>query len=203
MLAPRESEFQSLLEEVRGLSLASGGTASGPRLRQAEFADLTQEVLAILKHLETRKSPTLSAFLEHETHEDLARWMGSLCRELAATEGKTNGVAFRRLLADFNNGRLRDEWGDVFSGRMGKVSGVGTMVGILEPAVSQQLSVLGALGLATALITTGEPCAKKIGLADVEFTGPNWPFIYAFDAGPRKGAHAQLKSALDAFVPTT
>ena len=201
MLAPRESEFQSLLEEVRGLSIASGGTVRGPRLTREQFAELTQEVLAILSHLESSRSPRLSSFLDHQEHKDLALWMGSLCRDLAAGESTTAGAAFRSLQTAFNNGRLKDTWADLFPGKMAAFSGLGMAFGILDPAVSHQLSVLGALSLAAGLVTAGEPLAKRAGVAEVEFTGPNWPFIYAFDAGPRRRTYAQLKSALDTLRP--
>ncbi|GAB4086425.1 hypothetical protein GCM10028784_30550 [Myceligenerans cantabricum] len=202
LLTPREARFHQLLESVR----ISSDTQFPPTqpvddLNPEAFSDLTAEVLKVLEHLETSGATKLSTFMRSGGQEQLARWMEVVCESLNRTDAKSvRGEVIARLRSEFDSGRLHDNWSDIFATHHSLVGSFGTGIGTAE-AVASELSIYGALGLATGAYAIGHGLAQKLGYAEVDYSGPQWAFIYAFGRRASGRRKARMQQTLDLLTP--
>ena len=201
LLAPKEARFHQLLESVRAASDIEFAHGSGRvNFDPVELSDLTREVLHVLQHLEGAGVTKVSRFVASEGHILLANWMKRVCDSLDRTDAHSiRGEVISRLREDFDAGVLRDSWRDIFLAHESLVGSFGTGAGIIEGIVDE-ISVYGALGLATGAYAIGHGLAQKLGFASVEYDGPKWAFIYAFGRRPSGRRTARLQLTLDTLV---
>jgi hypothetical protein len=67
--------------------------------------------------------------------------------------------------------------------------------------MANELTVYGALGLATGAYAIGQGLAQKLGFASVEYDGPQWAFMYAFGRRATGRRAARLQQTLDLLTP--
>jgi hypothetical protein len=204
LLQPRESRFLRLLGEVRAVE-----TFPYPPLRQTPHAQLspgdlahvTRQVMDLLQALEAAGSTKLSKFVAHDGHTLLATWTSELCRSLAEENAaRVDGAALRTLQREFEAGELSDGWSDVFLGRESMVASMGTSAGLIEAAVTSQLSILGAIGIAAGAYDVGHSLLQKFGYANVDYSESQWPFLYTFGGKATRRRKTILGRVLDSLT---
>lgn len=202
LLARKEARFHQLLESVRQASdVAFLENLDSPALKSTELAELTAEVLHVLRHLEASHRTKISSFLRSEGHVLLAKWMSQVCSSLSrGGAGSTRGEVIARLRQEFDAGKLENDFADIFLEPQSVVGSIGTAAGVAE-AVSAELTVYGAIGLATGAYAVGQGVAQKLGYAATEYDGPQWAFIYAFGRRASARRQARLQMTLDCLVP--
>jgi hypothetical protein len=202
LLAPKEARFHQLLESIRSASDVE--FPAGPadvNLEPAEFAELTSEVLRVLRHLELSGVTKMSTFMGSGGHALLADWMKRACESLNRSDARSvRGEIISRLREEFDGGKLRNDWSDIFGTHTSAVGFIGTGVGVTESIVNE-ISVYGALGLATGAYAIGHGLAQRLGYAAAEYDGPQWAFIYAFGRRASRRRKARLGQTLDLLVP--
>ena len=77
----------------------------------------------------------------------------------------------------------------------------GTAAGVLEVALTQQTTIFGVIGLAAGAYEMGSGLLKKLGFASVEYSGPQWPFLYTFGAKASRRRRQKLRNVLDRLGP--
>jgi len=202
LLAERESVFHGLLESIRS-SRPAGLSAPTPAMPSPSLlADLTDEVLMVLRALDKGRRTKLTKFVYSDGHRMLSEWMGSICATLACS-GATDvrGQIYQKLQREFDNGSLEDSWSDIFLTSTSVVGSAGTAAGVVE-SITSELTVLGSIGLASGGYSIGYGLAQKAGYASVKFSGPEWPFIYAFGRKASGKRYKKLGAALDSLRPS-
>ncbi|ROP38735.1 hypothetical protein [Saccharothrix texasensis] len=193
-LSPRESRFHDLLSTLHG----DAPRATPDLPDQALLTDLTEQVLDLLGRLEAAGRAPLTGFAEGEGRDLLARWLSGVCatvRSGAATEG----VLLRTLQADFDAGRLRNDWRDLVRGPDGVLTGGGLGL-VAAEAMAQQVDVFVGLGMATGAISVARGLLQHLGHVAAPYENASqWPFLYAFGkraSGRRRAALAQVLDLL-------
>jgi hypothetical protein len=134
-------------------------------------------------------------------HQLLATWMRHSCESIGRTSAtNVRGEVIARLQREFESSRLENSWREVFGTSVSCVGSAGTAAGVTEAVVSE-LTVWGAVGLAAGGYSIGNGLAQRLGFASVGYTGPQWPFLYAFGRRASGRRHAQLAMTLDTLGP--
>lgn len=203
LLARRESRFNELLNSVREASdIQFKNVGSTPELSRSDLAELTSEVLKILGHLENGRKNSVGRFVQSKEHHLLARWMKHSCESLGRTRAaSTRGEVLARLRQEFENSRFENSLPELFMTRDSLIGSGGTTAGVAE-AIASELTVYGAIGLAAGAYTIGKGLAQRLGLTAAPYTGPQWPFIYAFGKPASARRKARLEMTLDNLGPT-
>jgi len=201
MLAPREAAFNQLLEGVRATSPVQFPRIGSPQaLTPGEVSELTSEVLRVLDLLESsHDTPSLEGFMRSGGQRLLAEWMAQNCESLGRT-GATSiqGEIAARLLQEFDQNRLDDDWSSIFVNLSSVTGGAGLAWGIADPLAQQQLDIYGGVGLALGLFPVGYQLAQKVGLVDNRYRGhTQWAFLYAFGNAPSRRGGKKLRKTLD------
>lgn len=202
LLAERESVFHGLLESIRS-SRPPGLLVPEPKLPSPTLlADLTSEVLMVLGALDRGRRTKLTKFVYSDGHRMLSEWMGGICATLACSGASdARGQIYAKLQKEFDNGNLEDSWSDIFLTSTSVVGSIGTAAGAVE-SITSELTILGSIGLASGAYSVGYGLAQKAGYAPVKFSGPEWPFIYAFGRRASGNRHRKLGAALDSLGPS-
>ncbi|GLZ34363.1 hypothetical protein Lesp02_65500 [Lentzea sp. NBRC 105346] len=196
-LSRKESRFHELLS-----TLQEPGPAAPPKHHDAEvLADLTVQVLDLMRHLDRLRESSLDGFVDGEGHELLTRWLSAVCEDVSRLPpDSVRGAVVRRLRDEFDRGRLRDGWRDIAGSLEGVVSGAGLTSAVTEVLV-QQLGVFTAIGLATGAVTMAHGLMQKLGHAKVPYEGASqWPFLYAFGKPASGRRHAEVGRLLDGLT---
>jgi hypothetical protein len=205
-LEPHDSRFVRLLAQIRDTQEPphrSPGEGSSEPLSIDDLARVTEEVRDLLRHLESAGSTNLKQFIESDGNALLATWTGELCRSLADERAqRVDGSALKRLQREFEAGELEDGWSDIFMNRDGLIGSVGTAAGVLEAALTSQVTIFGAIGLAAGAYEIGQGMLRKLGYASTEYSGPQWPFLYTFGAKASRRRREKLRRVLDTLVPS-
>ena len=202
LLAPKETHFHKLLESVRASSdIEFPADEEALDLEPTAYSELTSEVLGVLRHIDNSHRTKISKFVRSDGHKLLAKWMKGTVQSLARAEAQNvRGEVISRLRAEFDAGELKDGWQDIFAHHQSLIGSLGTSVGIAE-ALLDELTIYGALGLATGAYGIGHGLAQKLGLASVEYSGPQWAFMYAFGRPASGRRRVRLQQTLDLLVP--
>jgi hypothetical protein len=203
LLAPKEAGFNQLLESVRAATDVEFPT--GPDkiddFDLTAFAELTSEVLKVLEHIEKSHRPKIDGFVASEGHALLADWMKRTVESLVRTKaGDVRGEVIARLRAEFDSGKLQDDWRDIFLKTESLIGSAGTGLSMVDLLVNE-LEIYGALGLAAGAYAISYGLAQKFGFAAIGYGGPQWAFIYAFGRRASARRKARLQQTLDLLGP--
>ncbi|HEV2780012.1 MAG TPA: hypothetical protein VGX25_11510 [Actinophytocola sp.] len=198
LLAKRESRFNELLESVREASdIQFSNVEPAAELSRSDLAELTSEVLKVLRHLENGRKTSVGKFVKSEGHQLLAVWMKHSCESLGRTDtASVRGEVIARLQQEFESSRLENSLPEIFRNSDSLIGSSGTAAGVIEAVVSE-LTVYGAVGLAAGAYSIGKGFAQRLGFAAAPYAGPQWAFIYAFGRRASGRRHARLEMTLD------
>jgi hypothetical protein len=200
LLQQRESSFLQLLRTLCESEKFDGPSHIPSRmLSMQEMADLTQEVLSVLRHLDSaRRTTSLSQFVGNEGHQLLATWLSEICQELVEDEANNvRGKVIRSLQRDFDAGRLENSLKDVLTNKDAIIGWTGDITSTIEPALSRELKVLGLVGLLAGVYGLQRNIRQLAGFAPVHYSGPQWAFLYTFGTGATGRSHRIMRNVLD------
>jgi hypothetical protein len=176
LLAPRESAFHQLVERVRTDSpIRYPEFPLAPSLTPGDLAQLTDDVLTILRHLENGRRTNLDKFLAGSGHAALTMWMQEICASLEQSGARSvRGELAAQLREDFDASQLGDESGSWSDSNLEASL-------VVDEVTGKLLTVWSKVGLAQATIPLGTPLGQRFGLAPAEVKGTcPWAFLYAF-----------------------
>lgn len=204
-----QTTYRDFLKVLAEAPMGSGedpsrDDASPPESQiDTRLSGLTAQLMEILRELDvhgrgTNSPDRLKAFLASEAHGELAQWMEQMCLLLRFTDpSNVDGLLLadlRKRLADATfKGQLRsllDRKDETTVCTVGLVTG---LVGLLtDPTGAATI-----LGIAASVYPLGKGLARELGYAPATFSGPQWPFLYAYGSEARKRQLISLKNALE------
>jgi hypothetical protein len=200
LLQQRESSFLQLLRTLCESEKFDGPSHTPSRtLSMQEMADLTQEVLSVLRHLDSaRRTTSLNQFVANEGHQLLATWLSEICQELVEDEANNvRGKVVRSLQRDFDTGRLENSLKDVLTNRDAIIGWTGDITSTIDPALSRELKVLGLVGLLAGVYGLQRNIRQLAGFAPGHYSGPQWAFLYTFGTRATGRSHRIMRNVLD------
>ena len=152
-------------------------------LQQGTLAD---ELIRLLEQLDVHarnrgELDSLDDFIRSQGRQDLMKWMRELCEVLKYSEPKEiDGLLLVKLRSDFRPGSFPSR---VESLLQGKDQDIVTALAIASAAFSIPANPTGAapmIGVGAGMYSLGKGLLRQIGGAPDTFTGPQWPFLYAY-----------------------
>lgn len=155
-------------------------------------AQLSHQLVDLLATLETRGRPAdLRSFMEGRGHRELIDWSRAVIGQLVRVRATTlKEELIAQLRADLDPARFSSAPRD--QRFVDAASLVLAVVGLLEGS-----EPLALFGLAFAAYPLLKAAVQAYDLVDAEFAGPQWPFRYVWDTGPRRSQHSQLLDLLE------
>ncbi|UGT63987.1 hypothetical protein [Nocardia asteroides] len=197
MLAPRESRFQTLMENIRtrtGIVFPTLPTSYSSNLMPEDLAELTAEIVRILRLLERDGNPKLNKFVKGEGHYLIATWMSLLIRDLHSLDPRSaREKVLGKLQAEFENNTLEERWVDILTSSP-------TIAGVLGLAADMppELDAIALLGVATGVFGVGRDLARQLGLLEnTHHDRSKWLFLYMFGENPSRRRRGRVQFALD------
>jgi hypothetical protein len=189
--ADAQVPFLLRAEDPRFLSLIarmySPGNQSAPRRVvkrqrrvQEEFAALTQRLVTTLERIETDRT-RLDKFVGTQGHRDLVAWVGNICERVKNDEAGTVNLEVRTALLDeLRRGRFHETRAVEFR-RLSKSLETPQLIADLGLALTGYLEHehLGIASLAVSGFAVAHAVSRSMGLVPGDFTGEQWPFLYA------------------------
>lgn len=214
MLGEKDGVFFSILHRImQGRNLPGSQSAQAglqpdtpESLPPDQLVQLTDDVLQLLQALERGHRKSLSGFLRSAGHLDLVAWLNQQCIAAAtATNGYEKGGALRDIRAALERGVVHDSVKDVFGNGGTVLTGLGLAATGADVAHGATLSAYGWLQVGLGLIPAGRQGLQALGILPADYSGAQWPFLYAFGTAPSlKGATVRrqrtLRRALDSLT---
>jgi hypothetical protein len=196
LLSPGGGVFSQLVasaftQEMEGAARKSGGLPVEGSVAAA-VANLAGELVDLLGTLDTvGPVADLRSFVQSPARRELVDWSRAALDALVhrPSEELKEDLALR-LKADLEAGRF-------FSELPGQRFREAAALVLAILATLEDPGPLALLGLAFAVYPLLEEGARAQGLADADFSGPQWPFRYVWGTGPRQGQHARLLELLE------
>jgi hypothetical protein len=203
LLSPLDREFLKLLGGTPGVD--AGHAAAVPP--DSEVADpaaigrLTEQMFEVLRYLDLlsgqRGTPgSLDKFLRGDGHASLAAWFAELCQFVKyMDQRKIDGLVFSYLQKDVERGAFVSPLqGLRQASKADAVFGTAGLVGDAVDAALSPVSGLAKLALGTYPVTRA--VMRQLGWAPQNYTGQQWPFLYAFGGMATKKGRDDLRYAL-------
>lgn len=212
-LAPREGLFLSLLSSsLQEDQLVPRATVPAGALTPEAFMDLSSQVFQLLgafDQLEGRA--TLKKFMR-QGNPMLAQWLGELCADLHNRQVPAREMAvLAKFRASFDDAEIQTSVQENLASKEGAflVAGLASDAQSLAREVmtgqwsSSQLSsdplgaVIAAAGIGASLYGALTVAGRVGGWAEAPYSGPEWPFLYAFGGGATGSRVRRMRTVLD------
>jgi hypothetical protein len=154
----------------------------------ADLVELTQRLVATLERIETDRT-RLDKFVGSEGHRDLVAWVAGMCERVKTTEPGSVDLDVRTALLDELERGVFNESRPVEFKRLLRSAEAPQTTAEISLAIAGLVEHerLGILSLAVSGFAVAHVAAKRMGLVPGDFTGAQWPFLYA------SGREATLK----------
>lgn len=195
LLGPGDGTFSQWVAAIVTEKMeAERGRADGvvaDRTNVITVAQLSSQLVDLLAMLEVRGRPAdLRSFMESGGHGELIEWSRAMIDKLVRVQApKLKQELITTLKEELEAGKFSSTPPDQRA--VDAASLALSLVGLLEG-----IKPLVLFGLAFASYPMLKAAAQARDLADAEFSGPQWPFRYVWDTGPRRGRHTKLLDLL-------
>src|SRR6266545_7508783 len=201
LLSSRESQFLRLLAGFRGPTPAKPVVRASTAGRQEvqNVAELGRQLREVMRFMDTARNPDrLGPFMRGEGHRLLVGWFARICADVRSERpADLDRKVIEALHRDLEEGRFRTSWREIF----GRPTTMATMVGgLATDAVGVALDPSGALslaGLGFDVIAVVEGLLQRLGWIRPDYTGPQWPFLYAYGRKASLRRHRSMLRILD------
>jgi hypothetical protein len=178
LLSSADRRFLELLLEES--SPASSGKR--PVTKLSLPTELGIQMIEVLRHLDIhRGSADLDSFLRGDGRRLLVSWLGRICDCYRKADPRNvDNIIITELCSDLDRARFARPFKEMLAHPVTTAAGlvdlVLTTVGlVLEPA-----NVLAVTGMAASAVQVAGGTTRPIGFAPRAYTGPQWPFLYAY-----------------------
>lgn len=187
-LHPEQDDYLRIMAEEAWSPVVSQAKDLG-QLR--ELGSETLELLDVLENIQPHSK--LDDFLrDEEGRAELAKWLDHLSMRLCDYSPEDVAIFLTGELEDqVQHGVRRQTVLDVVLGS-GKLAKTVTLLGLITALIgipynptNLLMGAAGWTGLGTAVIPSGTGILKKLGILSAEYSGPQWPFLYAFGRAAR------------------
>ncbi|WP_157535295.1 hypothetical protein [Nocardia inohanensis] len=180
-LSQSDSRFLKWMSEVHPGESESGSIRRAQQ-RRANYAELATQLRRLLRTLETSGTVDhISGFVRSDAHDQLISWFSSLCRSVAyENPDLLDDKVFRELSRQLDTAELKNtlrSWVAKPDSVIGFTGGAITAAGGLVFDGVTQWAIAGGF---FAALPVGKGLLQRLGYIPAEYTGPQWPFIYAF-----------------------
>lgn len=193
-LSSADRQFMKLLEESWG----TGATAGDRRRLPAD--DMAGQLIEVLRHLDIHRGPrNLDRFLKGEGRRLMVAWLSEICRRYRyANPRDVDRIIITELRSQLDQAALANP---VTEALLHPITTLGGLVGFVVSAAScvHDPSALDVLGMSAAVVQLTGGVAKQFGYAPSSYTGPQWPFLYAYNSPARRKDVEKLKYVLAEF----
>jgi len=150
------------------------------RRAHTDLAELTQRLVSTLERIETDHT-SLDKFVGTEGHRDLVAWVGGICERVKSAEPGSVDLDVRTALLDeLQSGAFHESRPVEFKRLLRSAEAPQTAAEIsLAIAGMLEHERLGILSLAVSGFAVAHVAARRMGLVPGDFTGAQWPFLYA------------------------
>ena len=206
------SKFLRILEKAPPLidKEASRGDGSrsqiltvAPTRVNLKLSNIAEQMMAILGALDWHarnrgEVDSLDRFIRGEGREGLMSWIRRIHSLLERSQGrKLDGLVLEELRSDLSEGRFSNAWRDLWRHwDEGSVFAVASATALIGFAASP-LEIIPFIGLAAAAYPVGKGVVRQLGYVPATFSGPQWPFLYAYGTYPKRPQLKQLRYVLD------
>jgi hypothetical protein len=195
-LSGEHKRFVQLISAAQPSSGAQPPAPAPPSSRLTQ--ELSNQLLDVLRHLDVHAGPRdLDRFLLGAGRQGLVEWMGDMCALYRDHNPRAlDSAVIRQLRGKISGGRLSRPIGDLRAHPASTVMGA---VGLAQAAVDTIVSPgssWGMVGLAAAVYPVGHGLMRQMGWVPSTFTGPQWPFLYAYSSPATKRRMAKMSYAL-------
>lgn len=211
LVEPIHKDFLKILADAPPLD-GSSATKGAPEKRMRESSSKTMDLqisavagqlIEFLQQLDLHARDrgdvdSLDGFIRGQGRRELMRWMRGVCDLLKYTQPRElNGLLLVKLRSDFGMGRFPSSVESLFHGTdEAAVTAVG-MASTLIGLTTDPRGTAPLMGLGATIYALEKGFLRQIGWAPDTFTGPQWPFIYAYGTRPKRKQRKQLLYVLN------
>lgn len=193
-------KFTQLLADEAG-TLSIAGPRRGEQTPLAATAgELVLQTIELLRRLDdyTDRRPDLRTFLASDARNELIRWIRTMTNDVKMhRRDDIDGRVLRQLVDELSRGtfhaNVRDTWRRA---RTESALGLAEVVTSIVDAAIYGTSPLGVVGFGMKTFSATRGGLRRFGYIPADFTGPQWPFLYAH----RKRATARRRKELVQFL---
>jgi hypothetical protein len=170
---------------------AGAGPALADSSSVVTAAELSGQLVDLLAKLEALGPPAdLRSFMKGRGHRELIEWYRGAFHLLVGSDPRELN---KQLVDHLREDMERGEFG---SGSRAERVVDGVSLAIAGKGVMEGAELLVLLGLALDAYPVLKRAARKLDLADADFSPTQWPFRYLWGTGARHGRHTQVLDLL-------
>ena len=182
LLRTQDPQFLNLIARMYAAPSQSLPRSAVRRKRRvhADLVELTQRLFSTLERIETDHS-SLDKFVGTEGHRDLVAWVAGICEQVKYSEPGSVDLDVRTaLLEELQHGTFHES-GRVELKRLVRSAEAPKTTAEFGLALASVLQHerLGVFSVAVSGFAIVLAVAKRMGLVRGNFTGEQWPFLYA------------------------
>ncbi|HEY9287075.1 MAG TPA: hypothetical protein VIT43_03530 [Candidatus Dormibacteraeota bacterium] len=162
-----------------------------------KLSDIAEQMMMVLgafdKHARNRlQADSLDRFIGGEGRENLMQWISKIYGLTRRSDArKVDGLVLDELVSDLSCGKFSNVW-EEFRSHLDEtlclIGGAGTaLIGIATAPV------VAGIGVATSTYPIVKGIGRQAGFVPGTFSGPKWPFLYAYDRNPNRRYWTQLQ----------
>ena len=164
--------------------------------------ELAAQLVGVLRLLDIgspslNRGKDLDEFLRGKGRREMVAWLNNICGQLKVTEArKLDGAVVNALRADLDRAGfsrpLREMINQPATAAVGAVGLVTTITGYaIDPS-----GPLSVAGLFAAAFPVAKELFRSLGYIPADYTGPQWPFLYAYSSPATKRNVTRLLNVL-------
>jgi hypothetical protein len=189
-------------QEVPGAEPMDLSVAGSSKV-DVRLGELLHQLLKILAELDVHARnrgdvDALDSFIRGEGRKDLMLWMKKICSLLKRVDARDlNGVVLEQLSSDINEAHFSNVFQELLYRKDESALGLMGIVSAVIGLATDPTGIASLLGIAASAYPVGKGLIRQLGYAPVGFSGPQWPFFYAYGSRPKQRQLKQLRYVLD------
>ena len=213
-LSPTDRAFATVLRDtaLSGQRSADQGRSGRSRTVQAApmespsadetSAESASQLLNILRLLDIgapslHRSKDLDEFLRSDGRQEMVAWLSRICSQLKTTEaGNLDRAVISALRAELDRSEFSKPMREMIRHPAAtSVGAVGLVTTVLGAAIDPG-GPLSIAGLFASAFSIAQGLFSSLGYIPADYTGPQWPFLYAYGSPATKRNMTRLLNVL-------
>lgn len=200
LLSTQDSKFLDLIARLyASAEQPTSRRATGKQVRvHQDFAELTKRLIATLQQIETDRT-RLDKFMASRGHDDLVAWVAAICDRVKTSEPQSVDLEIRTaLLEELRRGRFHESRPVEFRRLLRSVETPQLAIDFglaLTGFIGHERFGIGGLGVSAFAVA--HAVSRRMGWIPGDFTGEQWPFLYATGHEARPKSLRRLESRLE------
>lgn len=176
---------------------------TAPTRANLQLSNIAEQLMTILGALDTHARDrgdldSLDRFIRGEGRRGLMSWIGRIHSLLRRTQGRElNGLVLEELRSDLAEGKFSSAWRDLWrhwdEASVFATASATALIGF----AAAPLAIIPFIGVAAAAYPVGKGAVRQLGYLPATFSGPQWPFLYAYGTSSKRPQLKQLHYVLD------